>query len=458
MTPQEIQRLGAMAGLQLSPDVVVDGADPVLPSRFHLGEVAALALADAADAAASLSRRAGGSPGPVRTSALAGACAVISFGLQRIDGEVIPRTNQSNPFVRPYRCGDDRFVFIHGGFPNLAAGLADLLGVPDDADRAAVGDAMATWSSQALEDAIGEHDLCGVVVRTPDEWLAHPHGAVVAQSDTVTVTDRPSGESTRGRSPWVPYDPARPLAGLRVLDLTRVLAGPTCGRTLAAFGADVLQVTGPQVPNVPAFVIDTGHGKRRAVCDLTDPAQAAQLQRLAGEADVVVQGYRPGVISRHGLDEASLRADGWNGVYGSISCFGTDGPMSDRAGWEQLAQSTSGIALTEGVQDGSPTLVPAAATDYTTGLLLGARIIRSLATAAPARIDASLCQTAMWLLRSGVELDPAEATGVASASTERQPGDFGVVDRLGFGAEVEGLEIGWQWSARRLDADSLTFD
>lgn len=454
MTPRDIEQLAGLAGLTLPAGTVIDGADPVLPSRFHLGEAAALALADAADGAASLSRDAGGSPGPVRTSALAGACAIISFGLQRIDGEVIPRTNQSNPFVRPYRCGDDRWVFIHGGFPGLAAGLADLLGVAEDADRAAVGEAMARWSAQALEDAIGEHGLCGVVVRTPDEWLAHPHGAAIAELDTVTVTEQQTGSN---HEPWQPSDSTRPLAGLRVLDLTRVLAGPTCGRTLAAFGADVLQVTGPDVPNVPAFVIDTGHGKRRALCDLADPAQAEHLRRLAEEAHVVVQGYRPGVIARHGLDETSLRDRGWDGIYGSISCFGPSGPMSDRAGWEQLAQSTSGIALTEGAADGSPTLVPAAATDYTTGLLLAARIIRALVHRAPARIDASLCQTAMWLLRAGANLDPADAVGVGSASTERQLGDFGEVDRLGFGAEVDGLDIGWAWSARRLDHDTLSF-
>ncbi len=456
MTPREIESLAGLAGLALSADTIIDGADPVLPSRFHLGEAAAVALADAADGAAALSRRAGGSPGPVRTSALTGACAIISFGLQRIDGEVIPRTNQSNPFVRPYRCGDDRWVFIHGGFPGLAAGLADLLGVADDASRAEVGEAMATWSSQALEDAIGEQGLCGVVVRTPEEWLAHPQGAAVAELDTVTVTER-SSDGMTGRERWRPSDPARPLAGLRVLDLTRVLAGPTCGRTLAAFGADVLQVTGPHVPNVPAFVIDTGHGKRRALCDLTDPRQAERLRQLAEEADVVVQGYRPGVITRHGLDEASLRDRDWDGIYGSISCFGAEGPMSDRAGWEQLAQSTSGIALVEGAQDGSPTLVPAAATDYTTGLLLAARIIRCLAEESGVRIDASLCQTAMWLLRAGADLNPADAAGVDSATTERQLGDFGVVDRLGFGAEVEGLDIGWAWSARRLDHDTLSF-
>ena len=173
-----------------------------------------------------------------------------------------------------------------------------------------------------------------------EEWRAHPQGELVSAWPTVVVS--------AGDSAWRPrWEPSsqRPLDGLRVLDLTRVLAGPTCGRTLAAFGADVLHVRGPHVPVVPAFVIDTGHGKRQAHCDMTDPDQLAALRQVAIDADVVVQGYRPGVVARYGLDESSLRADGFGGIFGSVSAYGHDGPWSDRAGWEQLAQSTSGLCL-----------------------------------------------------------------------------------------------------------------
>ncbi len=463
LAQSDVQRMADLAGLGIgakADSVVIDGYDPVLPTSFHIGEAASLALAEAADAAAGLSRQAGGTPGTVRTSAVDGACAIISFAVQRIDGEVIPRTNQSNPFVRPYRCGDGRWVYLHGGFPHLAAGLADLLGVSDDADRTTVGAAVEQWTGADLEREIGEQLLCGIMLRTHDEWLAHPQGVAVEALDTIVVHP-----FAKPANPFEPTDRARPLTGLKVLDLTRVLAGPTCGRTLAAFGADVLQVTGPDVANVPAFVIDTGHGKRRAVCDLTDPSQAAALRALALEADVVVQGYRPGVIARHGLDAASLRAAGWNGVYGSISCFGTVGPFADRAGWEQLAQSVTGIALSgthltgsgRAGRESSPALLPAAATDYTTGLLMAGRIMRLLERSEAGDIEASLCQTASWLLRIGADLDPGEAVGIGTPLTERQLGDFGVVDRLGFGAQVDGLDIGWEWSSHRLDRDRLRF-
>ena len=460
LTPS-VQRVAELAHLAISDlatadpattsDVTVDGADPVLPSRFHLGDVAAAALAEVGFGASRLSQLAGGPGGAVTTSAVAGACAVISFGLQRVDGEIVPRTNQSNPFVRPYQCGDGRWVYIHGGFPHLAAGLADLLDVPADADRAALSAAVAQWTAFDLEAAIGERNLCGIALRTVDEWLKHPHGQAVRVLPTIQRTAVGDGPT------WEPSSGPRPLDGLRVLDLTRVLAGPTCGRTLAGLGADVLQVTAPSTPSVPSFVIDTGHGKRRAFADLRNPDDRAQVQRLAHEAHVVVQGYRPGVIERLGFDEATLRSDGWRGIYGSISCFGPTGPFAHRAGWEQLAQSASGIALAEGPRNGKPALVPAAPTDYTTGLLMAGAIVRSLAEGGGASIVGSLCQTAMLLIDAGDDLDPAAATGIGEPRLTTTPGHFGTIDHLPFGVEVEGLDLGWSFSARKLGSDELRF-
>ncbi len=451
-----LQRIAELADLAIASPaandiVTVTGLDPVLPSRFRLGEVAAAALAEVGYGAAMLSRAAGGPAANVATSAVAGACAVISFGLQRVNDEVVPRTNQSNPFVRPYQCGDGRWIYLHGGFPHLAAGLADLLGVAHDADRATLAAAASAWTAIDLEAEIGERNLCGIAIRTTDEWLAHPHGEVVRSLPTVQRTE------CDGEVPWQPSASAQPLAGLRVLDLTRVLAGPTCGRTLAALGADVLQVTAPNTPSVPSFVIDTGHGKRRAFADFRNAEELAQVRALASKAHVVVQGYRPGVIERHGLDEASLRNAGWRGVYGSISCFGPLGPFSHRAGWEQLAQSVSGIALAEGARNGKPALVPAAATDYTTGLLMAGAIVRTLVERQPSSIVASLCQAAMLLIDAGDDLDPAEASGIGEPQLLATPGEFGDVDHLPLGVTVEHLDLGWRHSSHRLGSDELRF-
>ncbi len=450
MTPAAA-RIAELAGLALDETVVITGSDPVLPSRFHLGEVAAVALAEVGAAAGDASRSVGGPAGRVTTSAVAGACAIISFGLQRVDGEIIPRTNQSNPLVRPYRCGDGRWVFLHGGFPHLADGLRDLLDLAPEPDRAQVAAAAQQWNGFDLEAAIGERDLCGIALRTPEEFRSHPHGAAVAQLPTV------QSKGFDGDLNWDPSPTTKPLTGLKVLDMTRVLAGPTCGRTLAALGADVLQVTGPNTPSVPAFVIDTGHGKRRAIGDLNLAADRQRIVELARSADVVVQGYRPGVIERFGLSEDQLRNDGWAGVYGSISCFGPSGPFAHRAGWEQLAQSVSGIALSEGELDGTPTLVPGAATDYTTGLLLAGRIVRAVGQGRSESITASLCQTAALLIDANSDLDPGQAVGIGEPSLVRSEGEHGVVEHLPLGVEIEGLDVTWSHSSRKLGSDELRF-
>jgi crotonobetainyl-CoA:carnitine CoA-transferase CaiB-like acyl-CoA transferase len=196
---------------------------------------------------------------------------------------------------------------------------------------------------------------------------------------------------------------------------------------------------------VPAFVIDTGHGKRQAHCDFGDREQLAALRRVALDADVVVQGYRPGVVARFGLDEESLRADGFAGVFGSVSAFGHEGPWSDRAGWEQLAQSASGLCL-DPLGDNKPSMLPCAATDYTTGFVLAAGIMEaldaSIADGVARRVDASLCQTAAWIVRAGQLETDAPPSGFAPAML-RSVTDYGVVDHLGPCVSVDGLDVRW---------------
>ncbi len=440
--------------------IVIDGADPVLPARCPIGQIAASALAEVGDAARDLSLLAGGDPGEVRTSVEKGAQSIISFAITKVDGEGIARTNQSNPFVRSYPCADGRWIFIHGGFPALADRLATVLGLASDASFDDVGTAVARWEGQALEDAVAAVDGCAAMLRTEKEWLVHPHGAAVAALDPVRVA--PVGESIRG---WEPSQ-RRPLTGLRVLDLTRVLAGPTAGRTLAALGADVLQVTGPSTPNVPAFVVDTGQGKRRAFADFGVPRDLVALQQLAVSAHVIVQGYRPGVVDRFGLDVEALRTDGFNGVYANVSAYGPVGPFADRAGWEQLAQAASGIALLEGQQlkgdpeDASavkPRLLPAAACDYITGYLLAGAIARQLAIGDAADIDASLCQTAAMILRARPRHDPALATGIGTPETESVVSGFGRVKRLTPNVTVEGLDLTWRCGPMAMGSSLLTW-
>ncbi len=457
MNKADIQAIADLAGVSLdaaSGSIVIEGSDPVFPARCPIGEVAAVALAEIGDAARELSIQAGGDPGAVSTSVERGAQSIISFALTKVDGATIPRTNQSNPFVRAYRCRDDRWIYLHGGFANLVTKLAGVLGVDATATFDEVGAVVAAWEAQALEDAIAEVDGCAAMIRTEQEWADHPHGAAVGGLDPVVVNA--VSEPIAG---WEPSQ-RRPLTGLRVLDLTRVLAGPTCGKTLAALGADVLQITGPKTPHVPSFVIDTGQGKRRAWGNFDDPADLVAVQQLAASAHVIVQGYRPGVVARYGLDADSLRSSGFRGIYANVSAYGPIGPFAERAGWEQLAQSVSGIAALEGTGEGAaakPALLPAAATDYTTGYLLAGAIARQLGRGFAANIDASLCQTAALLLRSGPRRDPAQATGIGVPETETAVSGFGQVERLTPNVAVEGLDLTWRCGPMALGSSLLTW-
>ncbi len=447
-----IAEIASLGGWTFESDVVISGADPVLATPWPVGEVAGVALAVAGAAAARLAQRGGGAPGAVRTDVGDAAAATISFALMRVDAEAMTRTNANNPWVGRYRCADGRWIHLHGGFPPLADRLASLLGLPVDADAATIAAGVAAWEPSALEDAVAERRGCSAIIRTEDEWRRHPHGEFVHSWATVVRRDA----AVPFRSRWAP-SPTRPLDGLRVLDLTRVLAGPTCGRTLAAFGADVLHVRGPDIPHVPAFVVDTGHGKRQACADFTDPDDLAALRRVALDADVVVQGYRPGVVGRYGLDEESLRTDGFGGVFGSVSAFGHEGPWSDRAGWEQLSQSTSGLCL-DALGDDEPPMLPCAFTDYTTGFVMAAGIMEaldaSLVDGVAKRVDGSLCQTAAWILRLG-QLDAVgNPTGFAPMLRRSETG-FGIVEHLGPCVDVEGLDVGWTRPTTPLGGGSL---
>ena len=454
-------RLQAIAAAAGPPFVSVDaasatvtGSDPVLSTPWPVGDVAAVALAGVGAAAARLATRAGGDPGPVRVAVPDAAAATIGFAVMRVDGESMSRTNAANPWVGRYRCADGRWIHLHGGFPPLVDKLASLLELDTDADEAAIGEATARWGSTELEDAVAARDGCAAIIRTEAEWRRHPHGEIVHRSSVVATSDQgPGGDR------WSP-SPDRPLAGLRVLDLTRVLAGPTCGRTLAAFGADVLHVRGPDVPVVPAFVVDTGHGKRQAFADLNDPADRDRLRAVALDADVVVQGWRPGIVDRFGLDEASLRSDGFAGTYGSVNAYGHRGPWSGRGGWEQLAQSTSGLCV-GAVGDDKPVMLPSAATDYTTGFALAAGVVdavdRSLADGTAKRVEASLCQTAAWILRVGPLADDGAPPSGLAPELERTETGFGVVDHLGPCVSVDGLDVGWRRPTAPLGEGPLTW-
>ena len=297
--------------------------------------------------------------------------------------------------TQPWPTKDGRWVLPHFGLPNLRDRMLKVLGCVPTPES--VGKAVAAWNALDLEAAIDAARVCGGMVRSNAEWLDHPHGKVLAAKPIVEVIR--IGDSDP--EPLPAGD--RPLSGIRALDLTRILAGPVAARTLAEHGAEVLMVTAPRLPQIPEHVVDTSHGKRSCYLDLSVAEQAAQLKALVREADVFSQGYRPGMLEKLGFGPEDLAVLRPGLIYASISCYGADGPFSHRGGWEQVAQTMTGIC-DEGSPD-RPALLPAAACDYTTGYLAAYGVLLALARRAREggsyHVRVSLCQSGMFIYRQG---------------------------------------------------------
>jgi crotonobetainyl-CoA:carnitine CoA-transferase CaiB-like acyl-CoA transferase len=322
--------------------VSIEGADPVLPTRYRVGEAAAVALALGGVGAAELHRLRGAAPARVSVDVAHAAASLLGFALQaRTDGASDSDLMRNAPAtVALYETRDGRHIHLHGGFPKLHEGTLRLLGCRDD--REAIARAVRAHDGAELESALADADLCGALVRSPAEWDAHPQAEALRASPAVAI-------ERIGDAPAVALPPAdRPLSGIRVLDLTRVLAGPTSGRTLAQYGADVLRIGAEKLPTIAPFVSETSHGKRFAWLDLDTDRGVDSLLALLREADVFTDGFRPGALEDRGLgsrDIATLRP---GIIHVRISCYGFAGPFASRRGWEQLAQSVTGIASTEG--------------------------------------------------------------------------------------------------------------
>ena len=440
----------------MPPDVArthLLGSDPVLASPFPLGEVAATALGACARGAAELWSLRTGEVQDIRVDVAGAAASLLSFAYQRLNGDTPRRTNEGNPFVALYECRDERWIHLHGTLrPDASAPTRAVLGLSDGADADSIAAAVKRWDASALEDALAEASTTGAMVRTPEEWAALPQHAAVRELGRVSVTK--VGES----EPEPAGDGRRPLGGVRALDLTRVLAGPTCGRTLASHGADVLLVNAPGAGNVPAFVLDTSHGKRSAFVDLDTDDGRDTLRSLVAGCDVFTQGYRSGALERRGfgLDDVVRARPG--AIYVTINCYGDAGPWRSRPGWEQLAQSVSGIASVQG-GDGPPRLVPAAACDYTTGYLAAAGVLNALVLRATEggsyHVQASLCQTATWILDEGARCDPSAASGVQDVSpwmTSSTTAE-GTLEHLGPIVEMSATPPRWDRPSPPLGAD-----
>ncbi|MFJ9906426.1 CoA transferase [Streptomyces sp. NPDC101152] len=370
--------------------VVREGA---LPGRLPVRELARACVGACALAAAELgARRAGLAAVPaVQVDDGAVATAFHSERHLLVDGRA---PVSFAPLSRLWPTADG-WVRTHANYPHHRARLLGALGVSEDAE--AVGAALAERTSAEVEESVTAAGGLAVALRTPEEWAAHEQGAEVARRPLV---ERARLDDAPARVlPPTGTSPLLPAAGLRVLDLTRVLAGPVATRTLALLGADVLRLDPPHLPELPDQHADTGFGKRSALLDLA--ADRSVFEELLATADVVVTGYRPGTLDRFGLSAPALAERRPGIVVAQVSAWGAYGPWARRRGFDSLVQAASGIAAIEGPKR-APGALPAQALDHGTGYLLAAGVLRALTEQSrdggSRLVRLALARTAEWLV------------------------------------------------------------
>ena len=376
-----IGRFGQRAWQDLGgdPDQLAGVADPgaevPLRSTLAVGELAfdSVALSSVAAGLVSDARTTGsGEPPAVRPDPARVAASYRSDRLFRWNGEAPSVWGELSGFWR----ASDGWIRTHGNYPHHDARLRGLLGLDEGAGKDEMRAAVADREAEELEEAAAVAGAILVKVRDAEEWQEHPQGQAVARRPLLGLTEL-GGAAPR---PWrdAAPGPARPLAGVRVLDLTRVIAGPAATRDLAFAGADVLRLDFPLAPEIEWQHLDSGQGKRCAVVDLATPAGYDVLQTLLASADVVVSGYRPGSLDRFGLDPEQLAARFPGLVVGRVSAWDSGGPWSARRGFDSIVQATSGIARRESGDGTTPGALPAQALDHSAGHLLAAGVMTAL--------------------------------------------------------------------------------
>jgi hypothetical protein len=454
---------GAEGGLGA---VTVHGPEHLLPSVYDVTGLATATVAAATAAAAGfLAARTGEAPRPVTVDRRAASLAFASEGLFTPLGWERPAI--WDPIAGNYRTADG-WIRAHTNYAHHRAAVERVLGATD---RESVAAAIAKWSGDDLESAIVAAGGCAAVMHDRTTWLASPAGRATRDEPLVHRTTRPAPV------PDLPQPAAttgiRPFSGIRVLDLTRVIAGPVCTRFLAAYGADVLRIDPPGFAEVPALLPETTTGKRRAFLDLRDPGGRQAFERLVAGAHVLVTGLRADALARLGYGPDALRDLNPSLITGTLNAYGWSGPWRDRRGFDSLVQMSSGTAAagtgaasreagaSAGVQ-GEPVPLPVQALDHGTGYLLVAALGRALTRlveeGVATDVRCSLIATANALTAhptpAGIERRrpiPVES------DTEPTTTAWGPARRVPLPGAIAGIRNDWSIDAGPLGTDAPTW-
>ncbi|KAI9507242.1 CoA-transferase family III [Russula earlei] len=428
--------------------------DPSVDSSFHLGTAAQTAIGLSALAAAHFHFLRTGEEEEVHVDARHAILEFNSETYYTIDGK-LPEGKLLDELSDIFKTKDG-YVRLHANFPHHKQGLLDILQC--EPTKAAVAAALTEWSAEEFEAVAFQRHLCAAALRSFETMDMTPHGIYQANVNPVTITkigDAPKRELVNlGNIQYA-------LEGIRILDLTRVLAGPICGRTLAAHGADVLLVTSPYLPALTLLDVETSRGKRTTQLDLDKPSDAERLRTLLRDADVFVQSYRPGGLAARGFGPEDCAAARPGIVHASISAFSPGEPWEDVKSFDSLVQTLGGFNVQEaesyadyiremaGEEEAAKLppyrALPMRALDHAAGFLLAFGIAAALCKTATEggswEVRVTLGATLLWIRRFG-NLHPVTAFGegpplpprgvpldpeieAVSTTIERDPGDFG---------------------------------
>jgi len=371
-----------------------------LPSTFHVGPIASATIGAQALMAAEIWRLRTGREQDVRVDQRHALAQFRSERYLLVDGK--PAPDPWSPIAGYYQAGDGRWIQLHTNFPHHHNGVLNVLQCADS--REAVAAAIKGWKAEELDARLAQEGLCAAMIRRPQEWQAHPQAAAIA---TLPLFDIEHISDT-APLPLPAEHQGRPLGGVRVLDLSRVIAAPVGARTLAQHGADVLAISAAHLPNIPALVIDTGRGKRPAQLDLRQESERERLRELIRGADIFIHAYRPGSLEARGFSSAELQALKPGLIEVCLSAYSHAGPWAQRRGFDSLVQSASGIAWAEGQAQGlsQPGKLPCQALDHASGYIAALGAMAALKRRAVAgggwRVRLSLAQTGAWLQAMGV--------------------------------------------------------
>ena len=423
--------------------IKLTGEEPQLPSSFRVAAAAQASIAAAGLAAAEIWKLRSGQLQDVAVDMRHAVVECRSERYLRVDDKPPPPAWDAIAGV--YKTRDARFVRLHTNFRHHRDAVCKVLGCKPERDD--VQAALMQWDGEAFETAA--YAAGGVVsmMRSYEEWSATPHARALAELPLITIEK--IGDAAP--KPWPKGD--RPLAGIRVLDLSRVIAGPVAGRTLAAHGADVLLISGPDLPAIPWLTIDTGRGKLTSFVELKSEQGREVFRDLLGQADIVSQGYRPSAIARLGFSAGEAARISPGIVYVTLSAYGHAGPWAERRGFDSLVQTSTGFNHAEGQAAGvdGPKELPAQMLDHATGYFMAFGAM--MAKARQAReggswhVRVSLAQTGRWLWNLGRITDAIKTEDLKGKTVmpliEEVPSGFGALRSIRHSALLSKTPAFW---------------